>query len=97
MDMSSIGILNQYLEKVIYGISDSTNLFNPTVSSLSFGGEISIGFSPQGSVTQTVQSAIPMIRNGYKEVQNSLRKFGNLAFRRYKNLMMKRFMWLYMV
>lgn len=97
MDMSSIGVLNQYLDKVIEGIRDSSSLFNPTVSSLSFGGEISIGFSPQGSVTQAVQSAIPMIQSGYKNVQDSLRKYGNLAFKRYKNLMMKRFMWLYMV
>lgn len=99
MDMSTIGILNQYLDKVMQGISstDATKLFNPTVSSLSFGGEISIGFSTQGSVTQTVQSAIPMVRNAYKDVQDSLRKFGIASFKRYKNLMMKKFMWLYMV
>lgn len=77
--------------------SDTTNLFNPSVSSLSFGGEISIGFSNTGSITQAVQSAIPIIQSGYKGVQDSLRKLTTQSFKRYKSLLQKKFLWLYMV
>lgn len=89
-----MGILNQYLDKLIDAVrnSDTTRLFNPSVSSLSFGGEISIGFTPSGTITQAVQSAIPMIQSGYKGVQDSMRRYGNASFKRYKNLMMKKFM-----
>lgn len=97
--MSTIGVLNEYLAKIMEGVknSDSTKLFNPAVSSLSFGGEISIGFSPQGTLTQAVQSALPIINSGYGSVKDSLRKFARSSYMRYKNLYMKRFMWLYMV
>lgn len=99
MDMSTIGILNEYLGKIMEGIrnSDSTKLFNPAVSSLSFGGEISIGFSPQGTLTGAVQSALPMIRQGFSGVQDSLRKFKVSSYKRWQNLFKKRFMWLYYV
>jgi len=99
MDMSTIGVLNQYLDKIMDGLrtSDTTRLFNPSVSSLSFGGEISIGFTPAGTITSAVQSAIPMIQTGYKGVQDNMRKFGVASYKRYKNLLMKKFMWLYMV
>lgn len=98
MDMSSIGIVNQQLDKIGEGIrnTDVTKLFNPNVSNLSFGGEISIGFSPAGNVATVVQQAIPMIRNTYRDVQESLRKLGKQCFGRYRNLAMKRMMQLYM-
>lgn len=97
--MSTIGVVNQYLDKVMESIrnSDTTNLFNPSVSSLSFGGEISIGFSTNGNLTQAVQQAIPMMTSAYKGTQDALRRFSRQSFKRYKNLAMKKFMWLYMV
>lgn len=94
MDTSSLGLLNQYLDKIMEGVrnSDSTRLFNPSVSSLSFGGEISIGFTSTGTITQAVQSAMPMIQSGYKGIQDNMRKFGVASYKRYKNLLMKKFM-----
>ena len=88
-----MGILNQYLDRLIDGIrsNDTTRLFNPSVSSLSFGGEISIGFTPSGTITQAVQSAIPVLQSAYKGVKDSMRKYGTASFKRLKNLMMRKY------
>jgi hypothetical protein len=99
MDMSTVGVVNEYLAKIMQGISatDVSTLFNPGVTSLSFGGEISIGFNPLGSLTQAVHQAVPLIRSAYKDVQDSLRRYHQSCFKRFKNKLMMRFMWLYLV
>jgi hypothetical protein len=97
--MSTIGVVNEYMNKIMDGLrtTDTSDMFNPGVSSLSFGGEISIGFTASGGLQGAVQSAIPMISTTYKGVQDSLRRLGNAGFNRYKNALTKKFMWLYMV
>ena len=84
MDMSTIGVLDEFMGTILSSLrsADTSNLLTPGVSSISFGGEISISFTQGSTIIGALQNSIPTISNGYANVAGSLRS----TMKRYQRL-----------